>query len=143
MTWIIIIAHFLLDFTFQTTNIANKKRTSFKYLGIHCIVYFIGMTSVCLLLIRPVKALETTAILSGVHFLIDWIRQRVELKFENKHVKFFAFIIDQILHITSIVSICCLLVVFESANSLYLNVCQYEKFKSIVLCAFLLERGAL
>lgn len=103
-----IIAHFLGDFIFQSSNLANKKRSSFRFFILHWLIYscFIFFSLICF---GPVKSLIYSALFIIIsHIVIDFFRNMLINKFSTKQVnhkkfEFTLFIVDQILHIIIIV----------------------------------------
>lgn len=130
---ILIIAHLLLDFTFQTSKLAERKRTSFKHLFIHGIIYFIGMSLTCLMFLNAKSALISIAILSLSHFAIDYIRQNVEMKYKSDVRQFLFFILDQLLHLIIIIATYKVLNLSENVSQIYSSISNYKYFTNTVL----------
>ncbi len=126
ITNILIIAHMLLDFTFQSSVMAQKKRKIFKYLVIHSLIYLIGCGIVCGFFLTANYALLAVAILSISHFLIDWAKQRLELRFTNNTFKFAAFILDQTVHIAIIIAASSLLKLNAQTGCFYPMISGYK-----------------
>ena len=107
---LVLIAHFLGDFVFQTERMAQKKRTSIKSFVLHCLIYsfFITLT---LIWIRPIdKIIFAIIIIVLSHVTIDFIKNillRIISKRYEDHrgLDFAVFVIDQIIHITIILFI--------------------------------------
>ena len=137
ITNILIIAHMLLDFTFQSSVMAQKKRTSFKHLFIHSLIYLIGCGIVCGFFLEINYAFLAVAILSISHFLIDWARQRLELRFTNNTFKFIAFVLDQMVHIAIIIATSSLLKLNAQTGCFYPMISGYEHLKDLILYIFL------
>ena len=130
---ILIITHLLLDFTFQTSKLAERKRTGFKHLFIHGIIYFIGMSLVCATLLNTKNALISTAALSLSHFVIDYIRQKMEIKFKSDIRQFLFFISDQLLHLIIIIATYIILNLNEGVSQIYSSISDYKYFTNTVL----------
>ena len=130
---ILIIAHLLLDFTFQTSKLAERKRTSFKHLFIHGIIYFIGMSFVCVIFLNTKIALISTAVLSLSHFAIDYIRQMVETKYKSNVHQFLFFILDQLLHLIIIIATYTVLKLNGNMSQMYSSVSNYKYFTNTIL----------
>ena len=130
---ILIIAHLLLDFTFQTSQLAERKRAGFKYLFIHGIIYFIGMSLVCAIFLNTKNALISIVVLSLSHFVIDYIRQKVEMKFKSEIHLFLFFISDQLLHLIITIATYIILNLNEGVSQLYLSTSNYRYFTNTIL----------
>ena len=137
ITNILIISHLLLDFTFQSSGMAQKKKTSFKHLCIHSLIYLIGCSIICGIFLKAKYALFAVAFLSISHFLIDWARQRLELRFTNNTFKFIAFILDQIVHVAIIIATSSLLNLNAQTGCFYPMISGYEHIKDVILYIFL------
>lgn len=133
ITNILIITHLLMDFTFQSAKMAERKRTSFKYLLVHSFIYLIGYTIVCNLFMPARIACSAIAVLSVSHFIIDLIRQRVELKVSNNTLRFFSFIADQVMHLTVIISVSFIFKLDIGGNCLYSLLLNYRNSDKIIL----------
>ena len=93
----IIWLHLIGDFLFQSDKIAINKSSSFKYLGIHCLIY-----SLPLLLISPLFA----AINSIFHFVIDFCSSQLTTYFyknKQRHWFFVTIGFDQAIHFTILI----------------------------------------
>lgn len=137
ITSILIINHLILDFTFQSSAMAQRKGTNFKYLLIHSLIYMIGCGIICSLLFTAKFAFFAAAILSISHFAVDWLRQKAELEFPNKTFKFFAFVSDQIIHIAIIIVTFALLRLDAHTNGLYKKIADYKYINDVILYIFL------
>lgn len=96
--YILLIAHFLADFTLQTDQMAKRKKTEPSYLLLHCGIYAAVMTVVCCLCLEPVCGVGAGLVLALSHYLIDAIRSR----FGKVGYTFHGFLADQVLHIALI-----------------------------------------
>ncbi len=137
ITNILIIVHMLLDFTFQTSNMAEKKKKSFKHLLIHSTIYLVGYSIICSIFLSVKYAFLTVAILSISHFIIDWNRQKLELKFTNNIFKFIAFIFDQIIHLSIIIIASVSLKLNAHTGCFYPMISTYEHIDNIIMYIFL------
>lgn len=84
-------AHFLADFYFQSSKLSDSKRSNSISLLIHCGIHFIAMV----ILTIPVINLKVSLVIVAItvsHYIIDLFKSRFE---ETPKV----YIIDQILHI--------------------------------------------
>lgn len=105
---LLIIAHFLGDFIFQSSTMACKKRTSFKYMALHCIIYS-GFIILPLFLFGPFGNVSIAFLIIIIsHMIIDYARNVIIDKLnrsqtDHKTFDFMIFILDQILHILIII----------------------------------------
>lgn len=117
---LLIIAHFLGDFIFQSSTMAYKKRTNFKYMALHCIIYSSFML-LPLILFGPFGNVTIAFLIIVIsHVMIDYGRNMIldKLSRSSKDVKtldFMIFIIDQILHILIII---CAIHLLKGTNGL-------------------------
>ncbi len=133
ITNILIITHLLLDFTFQSSAMAKKKKTSFKYLFIHSLIYLLGFSIICGLFLSLKYAFFVTAVLSISHFVIDLIRQKSELKFGNNMFSFASFIVDQVLHIIVIIYTALIFRLNVNTGWLYSIISGFARADGIIL----------
>jgi len=105
---LLIIAHFLGDFIFQSSTIASKKKSSLKYMALHCLIYssFIILSLVGFGPLKNVIYVALIIIMS--HIIIDFSRniilsKLVKKQVDHKTLDFVIFIADQILHIMIII----------------------------------------
>lgn len=107
---LVLTAHFLGDFVFQTESMAQKKRTCIKCFILHCLIYslFISLT---LIWIRPIdKIIFALIIIVLSHITIDFIKnivlKMISKRYEDhKRFDFTVFVFDQIIHILIILFI--------------------------------------
>lgn len=102
---LLIIGHILADFYFQTKRLAEKKKSSFWWMLLHGGVY----TATCYIIIMLVTnggtiSLLHAASLGVLHIVVDAIKVKWDLK-SSKH-ECVSFLIDQIIHISSIIIGC-------------------------------------
>ncbi len=101
---LLLIAHILGDFIFQTSELAKKKTKSLKYFIIHCLIYSL-MIFLALIWFAPVDRVIliwlSVVILHGsidlVHIMIK--KKIAEMNKLKKNKEFTAFLIDQLIHI--------------------------------------------
>lgn len=120
---IFIIAHLLADFFFQTANMAEKKKREFKTLLMHSFLYFFIFLLAHLLIIDLQYVYIPLFVLSSLHFIIDFLKEKIERKYlENssrKNIFFASFLIDQSLHFLSILFVYCYFHLEEHGNTFY------------------------
>lgn len=131
--YILLIAHFLADFTFQTTKLAQKKLYNFKYLVIHAAIYAGIFLIVVFPLIKFKKAIIPYIIITSSHFFIDWIRNVIDKKSSNKSFLFASFIVDQILHILVLVTLCFVFDLNSKITSIFEYFQQQSSFNSVII----------
>ncbi len=131
--FILMIAHFLADFTFQTTKLAQRKLKHFKYLIYHALIYAVMILVVIFPLVKFQKAILPYIIVIGSHFIIDWIRKLVDKKIRRKSNLFFSFIIDQHLHVFILVVMYYVFNLGAYQTSLYNYIQQWTYFNRMVI----------
>lgn len=95
---ILLFAHILSDFYFQTESMAKKKERYFKYIIIHSIVYgLITLIAVKLICINFENKYLWIIVIS--HFIIDAIKFSLKKNKVIKKYQKYIFIIDQVIHI--------------------------------------------
>ena len=96
---VLVIAHLIGDFYFQTNGMAKEKQSSFKILLLHCLIYTITIYITIYILTGQVIAnLCMAAIIGLAHIFVDYIK----MEYEKNHqkAKVILFILDQIIHIS-------------------------------------------
>jgi len=97
---LIILAHVLADFSFQSNTISQKKQKQKKYMGLHLLIVFL----ISLILVLPYLRLKLLLILFIItlsHGIIDYIKI-YGLKLNNStdgKYNLEIFLLDQVLHI--------------------------------------------
>jgi len=97
--FLLLIAHFLADFTFQPKVLAKKKAESFKFLLLHSAIYAAVISAAGFTVTEPEAMLLPFAVIALSHFMLDWLRVLTDGKFKNAAVHFWSFVIDQALHV--------------------------------------------
>lgn len=96
----ILAIHYVFDWVFQSRNMAEKKSNSLKWLGIHCFVYTLGLSSLMVLL--PDYFSWVWVLANGcLHFLVDFVSSKMTSYHykKNQMSKFWRTIgFDQYLH---------------------------------------------
>lgn len=90
--------HFLSDFILQSDRMALNKSSSWKWLGIHCVVYALPFALVL--------GWRYAVVNAGLHFIIDAVTSRVTThlwKQEKRHAFFTVIGLDQALHLSCLV----------------------------------------
>lgn len=105
----LLIAHLLGDFFFQTASMAEKKKKEFKSLLLHSFLYFLCLFFVFILFVETSYVFIPLLLLSFLHFFIDFAKEKVERRIlekgKEKSILFCSFLIDQSLHLLTIVFI--------------------------------------
>ena len=94
---LLLLAHIIGDFYLQTKKMAEKKNESYRWLLLHSGLYFLCM--VVILLIGAAVSWYWLFLLLGTslsHLLIDYLKRYIPKK---------PFIIDQLLHVTFIITL--------------------------------------
>lgn len=124
--YVLLIAHMLADFTLQTNEMAEKKKTERKFLWHHCEIYAVVMVVGCFSCMGIAPAFGMSVLIGITHLLIDWVRTKYDgkletdegghaenesgAKSEDRNMKaLVSFLIDQVLHIGIILFACWLL----------------------------------
>lgn len=91
----LLLAHFLSDFVFQTKSMVENKKWFTKEMGLHIAILF--FTTAIL-----IWSWKIAIIVTVIHWLIDALKKQFEDKINRKTL---TFVIDQFLHIVSLVII--------------------------------------
>ena len=130
---ILISVHLLADFLFQTSAYSEKKRKMLKPLLLHCFIYFIVFEIVLLSILQFKKAFLLGMIISVLHFLINFIKNKLEKSFPQRRLQIWIFSISQLIHFFIIIAMYFILNLENSVSNLYINLQGYENFKTIIL----------
>ena len=130
---ILISIHLLVDFLFQTSAYSEKKRKKLKPLLLHYFIYFIVFEIVLLLILQFKKAIFLGVIISVFHFLINFIKNKLEKIFPQRRLQIWIFSINQLIHFALLIGMYYIFNLENSTNNLYLKLQEYENFKIIVL----------
>jgi len=133
IVYILIIAHLLADFTFQSARLAENKSKQCRYLAMHALIYAIVLAIPIVLFIGLEKGIIPYMYIVVSHFLIDMIRQWIEKKVFGKGFRFFLFIFDQILHILIIILAVYLLRLDMKTNAVFAYCQNWRYFNSLIL----------
>ena len=130
---ILISIHLLADFLFQTSAYSEKKRKILKSLLLHCLIYFIVFEIVLLLILQFKKAILTGMIISVFHFLINFIKNKLEKIFSQRRLQFLFFSINQLIHFITIIGFYYILNLENFTSQLYIDLKDCEYFKTFIL----------
>lgn len=131
--YILLIAHFLADFTFQTTKLAQKKLNHFKYLINHAIIYAVVFLVAIFPFVKITKALLPYIIIVSSHFLVDLIRRSIDKRLRSKAYIFATFIVDQLLHVLILAILYHTLDLGAKTTVLYQYIQQWSYFTSFII----------
>ena len=130
---ILISVHLLADFLFQTSAYSEKKRKMLKPLLLHCFIYFIIFEIVLLPILQFKKLFLLGVIISVLHFLIIFIKNKLEKSFPQRRLQIWIFSINQLIHFALLIGMYYIFNLENSVTNLYINLQGYENFKTIIL----------
>ena len=130
---ILISVHLLADFLFQTSAYSEKKRKMLKSLLLHCFIYFIVFEIVLLSILQFKKAFLLGMIISVLHFLINFTKNKLEKSFPQRRLQIWIFSINQLIHFALLIGMNYIFNLENSVSNLYLKLEGYENFKIIIL----------
>ena len=130
---ILISIHLLADFLFQTSIYSEKKRKMLKPLLLHCFIYFIIFEIVLLPILQFKKLFLLGVIISVLHFLIIFTKNKLEKSFPQRRLQIWIFSINQLIHFFIIIVMYYILNLENSVSNLYVKLQAYENFKIIIL----------
>ena len=130
---ILISVHLLADFLFQTSAYSEKKRKKLKPLLLHCFIYFIVFEILLLPILQFKKAFLLGMIISVLHFLINFIKNKLEKSFPQRRLQIWIFSINQLIHFALLIGMNYIFNLENSVSNLYLKLEGYENFKTIIL----------
>ena len=96
---LLLIAHFLADFTFQGSTLAEEKKNSQGALLLHSTIYAGVMALACFAGVKPLYALLPAAVFAVTHLVIDECKCLIARRWDS----IWLFLIDQALHIGVII----------------------------------------
>ena len=130
---ILISIHLLADFLFQTSIYSEKKRKMLKPLLLHCFIYFIIFEIVLLPILQFKKLFLLGVIISVLHFLIIFTKNKLEKSFPQRRLQIWIFSINQLIHFALLIGMNYIFNLENSVSNLYINLQGYENFKIIIL----------
>ena len=130
---ILISVHLLADFLFQTSAYSEKKRKMLKPLLLHCFIYFIIFEIVLLPILQFKKLFLLGVIISVLHFLIIFIKNKLEKSFPQRRLQLLFFSFNQVIHFTILIGMYYIFNLENSVSNLYVKLQAYENFKIIIL----------
>jgi len=130
---ILISVHLLADFLFQTSAYSEKKRKILKPLLLHCLIYFIFFEIVLLPILQFKKLFLLGVIISVLHFLIIFTKNKLEKSFPQRRLQIWIFSINQLIHFALLIGMNYIFNLENSVSNLYLKLEGYKNFKIIIL----------
>ena len=130
---ILISVHLLADFIFQTSAVLERKRQERKFLFLHCFIYFVVFEILFFILFQCEKAFLLGVIISILHFLINFIKNKLEKSFPQRRLQIWIFSINQLIHFVLLIGMNYIFNLENSVSNLYINLQGYKNFKTIIL----------
>ena len=130
---ILLSVHLLADFLFQSSAVLERKRQERKFLFLHCFIYFIVFEILLLPILQFKKAFLLGMIISVLHFLINFIKNKLEKSFPQRRLQIWIFSINQLIHFALLIGMNYIFNLENSVSNLYLKLEGYENFKMIIL----------
>ena len=130
---ILISVHLLADFLFQTSVYSEKIRKKLNPLLLHCFIYFIIFEIVLLPILQFKKVFLLGVIISVLHFLINFTKNKLEKSFPQRRLQIWIFSINQLIHFALLIGMNYIFNLENSVSNLYINLEGYENFKIIIL----------
>lgn len=128
---LLLLAHIIGDFYLQNQSMADKKEYSIKWLLFHCLCYWAAVM-IALVPIMSLKVFMFGTVQAILHAIID-VGKFAEIYILKKNKKLMPlkerniFVLDQALHVTSIVIIAYLFVLQDGTISVSSGVSQFFK----------------
>lgn len=123
----------IADFFLQSSNMEEKKQNNIKALLAHSCIYLLVFAVIDFTFIQPLIAIWVTLILFITHIIIDFIIIKIDNRVVNKQVRILTFIIDQILHLSTIIVLYYCFDLALKVNTVYSNFESYSNFKEILM----------
>ena len=100
---LLLIAHLIGDFFLQPVKLVEQKKNSIKGLIIHTIIYTLMIALVLLLFGNIWEITFWTFLIFISHFAIDYVRIKINKNNKNNNIRFYSFVIDQLIHVLILV----------------------------------------
>lgn len=100
---LLLIAHLIGDFFLQPVKLVEQKKNSIKGLIIHTIIYTLMIALVLLLFGNIWEITFLTFLIFISHFVIDCVRIEINKNNKNNNIRFYSFVIDQLIHVLILV----------------------------------------
>lgn len=129
----LIAAHFLADFTMQSSDMAQRKKGDFKYLLLHAGIYACVVGAAVFAAVPFGRAVGPVLVIGASHFAIDWLRIRLDRKFPSQSVAFWSFVADQVLHVGIILLIAGAFGLGSHTSRLWQWLSGFEGFRGVLV----------
>lgn len=104
---LIVLGHIIGDFYVQTDKIAEKKKSSIKYMLLHCLIYSIIVGTSFFVLNKNIsETLWISGFILLTHLVVDLVKRKCDKKTDR--CGYMIFIMDQAVHIIILFSIFCM-----------------------------------
>ncbi len=141
---LLLIAHVLGDFIFQSSKLAKGKTKDFRYFIKHCLIYAL-MIFLALVWFDPVSKIAlifiTIVSLHGLidrlHILIKKNKNRSDKKIDKRKRELSAFLVDQLLHILIIIIFSSFIQGLSGIGQLVVNYVGGEQLSKILITVLL------
>ena len=100
---LLLIAHLIGDFFLQPVKLVEQKKNSIKGLIIHTLIYTLMIVLVLLLFGNIWEIIFWTFLIFISHFAIDYVRIKINKNNKNNNIRFYSFVIDQLIHVLILV----------------------------------------
>lgn len=100
---LLLIAHLIGNFFLQPIKLVEQKKNTIKGLIIHTIFYTLMIALVLLLFGNIWEIIFWTFLIFISHFAIDCVRIKINKNNEDNKIKFYSFVIDQLIHVLILV----------------------------------------
>ena len=96
---VILIAHWIGDYVFQSSKMALNKGVSFKWLGIHVATYSL-ILGIFAFFLFPINEAILFVVINGLlHLITDFFTSKLALKYQDKARLFYPVLgFDQLVH---------------------------------------------
>lgn len=135
---VLLIAHFLADFTLQSTRLAGEKRNSQGKLLLHCGIYAFVMALACFFCVRARSAIVPALLLGALHLAIDEIKFLIGRLSDGAADGLLVFLGDQMLHLAVIVLIWQAFWLDGVPSAVWRTLLEWEKLHSLLLALLIL-----
>lgn len=141
---LLLIAHILGDFIFQSSELAKRKTKSLKYFLIHCLIYsamvFLALiwfapTGIIALIFFGIISLH--ALIDGLHILIKRGKNYGDKKTIKRKRELIAFLFDQLIHLLIIVVFSSFIKSINGLGQMVLDFISAEQLNKILLVGLL------
>jgi hypothetical protein len=111
---VILFGHWVGDFLLQWNEMALKKGTRLRWLGLHVLVYTFVLFLSTLFLFSPSIALKYCVINGVLHLFTDFVTSRLALRFADNPRVFFPILgFDQLIHSVTLLATALLMPTFS------------------------------